>query len=109
MELAGKIVKIRFKRYFARQKLWVFLGKIRHVETEWFAVEGRGIVGLYGPVDRMMVDQELRTLVIPWNNVAHIRILPDSFDIRNIRMETKGARDFIRVDDGPDTSIGEDL
>lgn len=112
MEIVGKMVKVRFKRYFKEQKLWVFFGRILSVEHNCFVVEGKGVVSFYDPIPakhKALVDEEPRVLLIPRDNVAHVRILPDGFDINRIEFMSRGVRDFVKVEGGPDTSIGESV
>ncbi|MCM8771553.1 MAG: hypothetical protein NC926_00120 [Candidatus Omnitrophica bacterium] len=105
--IEGKIVKIRFKKYFQEQKLWVFVGKVLKFTENWIMIEGKGIVVIKGQVKPVDIDSEKRIILIPRDNIAHIRILPDNFDIERINVIEKGLRLFIKVEDGPDTSISE--
>jgi len=103
--IQGRKVKIRFKTFYAEQRHWVFVGRVEQFSESWVMVTGRGIVSLKGQVKPADVDPEDRTLVIPRENIAHIRILPDSFDATSIQLTSRGTRAFIKVPDGPDTSI----
>lgn len=105
--IEGKIVKIRFKKYFQEQKLWVFIGKVLKFTENWIMVEGKGIVVVKGQVKPVDVDEEKRVILVPRENIAHIRILPDNFDVDSIEILEKGLRLFVKVKDGPNTSISE--
>jgi len=105
--LKGKIVKLRFRRYFADQKLWVLIGKVLDFTENWLIIEGRGLVIFKGRQDPVDVDDEPRVLAVPRDNVSHIRILPDNFDLTNIRTKAERLRIYVEVDSGPDTSISE--
>ena len=105
--LKGKVVKIRFKRNFADQKLWVFIGKVLEFSNYWISVEGRGLVIFKGRQQPVDIDDEPRLLVIPRETIAHIRVLPDDFDYRNIQTKSKGFRLYVDIPGGPDTSISE--
>ena len=105
--IEGKIVKVRFKKYYAEQKLWVFIGKVLKFTEHWIMLDGKGILVVKGSVHPVDMDAEKRVILVPRDNIAHIRVLPDSFDIDNIKIETKGTRIFAAVKDGPDTSISE--
>jgi uncharacterized membrane protein HdeD (DUF308 family) len=48
--LQGKMVKIRFKRFFAEQTLWVFVGKVTAGTENWFEIKGKAIGILKGQV-----------------------------------------------------------
>ena len=109
IELRGKMVKIRYRRYFQEQKTWVFLGRILSYDRGCFVVEGKGVIIHLAAVERVLIDEEPRVLIIPRDNIAHIRVLPDEFDIGKIEVVEKGMRLFARVPGAPDTSIGETL
>jgi hypothetical protein len=105
--IEGKIVKIRFKKYFAEQRLWVFIGKVIKFTENWVMVDGKGIVIMKGKVIPFDVDKEKRVILVPRENISHIRILPDDFDIENIEIIERDMRLFVKVKNGPDTSISE--
>jgi hypothetical protein len=105
--IEGKIVKIRFKKYFVEQRLWVFIGKVIKFTENWVMVDGKGIVIMKGKVTPVDVDKEKRVILIPRENISHIRILPDDFDIENIEIIERDMRLFVKVKNGPDTSISE--
>jgi len=105
--IEGKIVKIRFKKYFAEQRLWVFIGRVIKFTENWVMVDGKGIVIMKGRVSPVDVDKEKRIILIPRENISHIRILPDDFDIENIEIVERDMRLFVKVKNGPDTSISE--
>lgn len=103
----GKIVKVRFKKFFPEQKLWVFIGKVLKFTENWIMIDGKGIVVMRGQVSPVDIDKERRIILIPRDNIFHLRILPDDFDIDNIEVVEKGLRLFVKVKGGPDTSISE--
>ena len=109
--LKGKMVRIRTRRSFPEQKLWVFLGKVIAMSENWIGIEGKGLIVMRGylrgqssPVE---MDKEVRPLFIPRDNIANIRILPDEFDLDGIEFCSEGAKLGIRVQGAPDTWIGE--
>jgi len=105
--IVGKMVRIRLKRYFAEQKLWVFIGKVLELSENWVTIEGKGIVLLKGRPQPAEVDRETRVLMVPRNNIAQIRVLPDDFDLSDLRIEMEGLKVCVKVDGAPDTCIGE--
>lgn len=105
--IEGKIVKVRFKKFFPEQKLWVFIGKVLKFTENWIMIEGKGIVVMRGQVSPVDIDKERRIILIPRDNIFHLRILPDDFDVDNIEVVEKGLRLFVKVKGGPDTSISE--
>lgn len=105
--ITGKMAKIRFRRYFPDQKQWVFIGKVLEFTENWVTVEGKAIVLFKGRPEPVDIDEEPRVLMVPSVNIAHIRLLPDDFDITTIKTRIKGLRTYVKVPNAPDTSIGE--
>ena len=87
--------------------MWVFVGKVLKFTENWVMLEGKGILIVKGLIEPVDMDKEKRIIIVPRDNVAHIRILPDDFDVDNIEIEIKGMRIFAKVKNGPDTSISE--
>lgn len=106
-ELTGKMIKIRYKKFFEEQRLWVFIGKVIKFTENWVIVDGKGVIISKGKINPVDIDKEVRTLIIPRDNISHIRLLPDDFDVSNIEVEEIGFRYFVKVKNGPHTSIGE--
>ena len=107
MNLTGRMVKIRFKKYFPEQRLWTFLGKVIETTENWIQAEGKGVIIYHDTAQKAIIDEETRVVIIPRDNIAHIRVLPDNFDLNKLEIVTRGMRDFIKVVNGPDTSISE--
>lgn len=103
----GKKVKVRFIRHFDRQRLWVFVGEVEECSESWIRIDGRSIIFSTGQKNPIDLDQERRVLVIPWSNIAHVRILPDNFDLENIETCQEGHRWYIKVKGAPDATLGE--
>jgi hypothetical protein len=105
--LKGKKVRIRLKRHFVEQRLTVFIGDVLDFTENWVSINARGIIFLKGDVEPVDIDKEPRVLVIPRENVAHMRVLPDDFDVSNITILYEGRRVCVAVEGAPHTSIGE--
>jgi len=107
MKLEGSMVKIRYKKYFSEQKQWVLFGKVLEMSENWIMINGKGVIQHHET--GYEIDAQARVLLVPRDNIAHIRILPENFNTRKITIVTRAGRDFAKVTDGPDTSIGEEL
>jgi len=105
--IIGNMVKIRTKRYFDRQPLWVIVGKVLDFSGNWVKIEGKGIGFFQAKVDPIDVDTEIRVLLLPKDNIAHIRILPDDYDLKDVKVERVGFRYYIKIKGAPDASLGE--
>ncbi len=105
--IVGKIVRVRLRRDFFEQRLWVFVGRVTGFTENWVVIEGKGLTVLKRAQLDVEVENELRTVVIPRDNIAIIRVLPDDFDMDHIRTVNKGHKLCLVVDGGPDATIAE--
>ena len=103
----GEFVMVRFKRYFAEQRPWVFVGQVQQWTEHWIEVEGKGIVFNTGQKDPIDIDEEPRVLICPRENIAHVRILPDDFDIQKIDTSRRNTRWYLKVESAPDACLAE--
>jgi hypothetical protein len=105
--IEGNIVKVRFRKNYMEQTSWVFIGKVLKFTENWVALEGKGLIVSKGKVVPVTVDEESRIVMVPRDNIAHIRILPDEFNVNQIEVKIVGLRIYVGVPGGPDTSISE--
>ena len=105
--IVGRMVRIRFKRNYPEERLFVFVGKVLEFTDHWVMVEGKGLVVLKRAQLEVEIEEEARVVIVPRDNVAIIRLLPDNFDMRNIRTVNKGHKLCLLVDGAPDATIAE--
>ena len=105
--MTGKMVRIRTRRLFEEQKPWAFLGKVEVMSEHWIQICGKGIVIVKGKTHPIEIDVGLRQLLIPRENIANIRILPDDFDLDKIEICYEGIKIGVRVEGAPDAWISE--
>lgn len=105
--IKGKIVRVRLRRDFFEQRLWVFVGRVVDFSEHWVMIEGKGLTVLRRALLDVDIEPEVRTVLIPRDNIAIIRVLPDDFDMHNIRTVNKGHKLCLVVDNGPDATIAE--
>lgn len=106
VDLTGKKVKIRWKRYFAEQRIWVFIGQILRMDPNWLEIFGKGYVLAKGSV-KPKVDETSRTIVVPREAIAHIRLLPDELNLARLEYEVRDSRIMVKVPGEADTAISE--
>jgi hypothetical protein len=63
--IVRNIVKIRTKRYFERQPLWVIIGKVLEFSENWVRIDGRGIGFFHRKVNPIAIDKEDGILLLP--------------------------------------------
>lgn len=105
--IQGKMVRVRLRRDFVEQRLWVFVGKVLEFSEHWMMVEGKGLIVLKRAQLDVEIENEMRIVLIPRENIAIVRVLPDDFDMVNIRTVRKGHKLCLVVDGAPDATIVE--
>jgi len=105
--IEGNIVKVRFRKSYPEQTAWVFIGKVLKFTENWLALDGKGVIVNKGKVNPVNIDEDCRVVMVPRDNIAHIRVLPDSFDVNYIEVKIVGTRIYVAVVDGPDTSVSD--
>lgn len=129
--LQHKMVRIRFRKDSPTQPIWAFVGKVIRFSSHWLAVDGKGIMifrrDTTPPEHRTLkvsssivteplhegewkageVDQERRIMIFPREVISNIRVLPDDFDLNDIRIVVQGKRIDLAVTGGPSTSLCE--
>lgn len=105
--IEGKNVKVRFKKNYPEQASWVFIGKVLSFTENWTALDGKGLMINKGKVHPVTVDEVSRIVLIPRDNIAHIRVLPDDFNLDEIEVKIIGVKIYVSVASGPDTCISE--
>ncbi|UCG55703.1 MAG: hypothetical protein JSU70_12630 [Phycisphaerales bacterium] len=89
--------------------MWIFIGKLLESRDGWLKINGKGILFNPGRTDPIDIDDEARTLYCPRESINHVRVLPDDFDLTDIKTVRKENRWFVKVDGQPNTSLGEGL
>lgn len=105
--IEGKMIKAQFRKNFPEQKAGVLIGRVLKITEGWLMIEGKGVYEMGDNATPVKVDQDKRTIVIPRDNIAHIRVLPDSFDMDRLKMKVEGGRIMAEVEGGSVTNISE--
>ncbi|MFC1735298.1 hypothetical protein ACFL1X_04220 [Candidatus Hydrogenedentota bacterium] len=105
--MKGKNIRIRCKRTYQEQRPWVFVGNVTDFTENWITIVGKGILMVKGKSQPFEIDEECRHLMIPRDNVANIRILPDNFDLDHLQVIMVGTRMELIVKGAPNSNIGE--
>jgi len=93
---AGKKVKIRFKRYFAEQRVRVFVGTILEMDGNWVKAKGKNYYLVKGK-NKPHIEKTEKIIGIPRDNIYSIRELPDDLDLDNLSFEVVDLRMVIKV------------
>lgn len=107
MEMIGKMIRVRLRRTFREQRLWVFVGRVTEWTESWLCIEGKGMIVLKRAGLSVEIDEDARKLMIPRDTINIIRVLPDDFDIDNLEAINEGHKLCLKVKDGPNATIAD--
>lgn len=102
----GKKVKIRFKRFFAEQRVRVLVGTVLEMNNDWLKVRGKNFFLVKGD-GRPRIDDSDKIIGVPRENIYSIRELPDDLDLDNFSFDIVDLRMVIKVPGEQATSVSE--
>lgn len=105
--LEGKIVRVRLRRNVAEQRVWVYVGEVTAFTENWVMIKGKSLSVLKRAQVEVEIEEEPRGIVIPRDNIAVIRLLPDDFDMENIQWVRLGHKVCLLVHGTPDATIAD--
>lgn len=105
--IKDKIVRIKLKRHYAGHRPLSYVGKVSAFSDYWVVMEAIGILVARNQPNNVQVDKHRSGAIIPRDNIESIMLLPDNFDIKNVKFTTEGQQIQIVVDNGPNIYVGE--
>ena len=84
-----------------------YVGKVTAFKDDWVVIDGKGVMLCRHEKEGVQVDAKTSAMVIPRENIESIRVLPDDFDVSNIRVSTEGQQIQMVVDRAIDAYLGE--
>lgn len=105
--IKDRIVRIRLRKNFKEQKPYSFVGKVTGWSDNWIAIEGKGIMLTRQNPSGVQVDEGMKVVLIPRENIDHIQVLPDNFDLNNIKVTTEGQQLVLVIDEKRNSFLGE--
>lgn len=105
--LKDRIVRIRMRKMFKEQKPFSYVGKVTAMTESWIALEGRAIMLTRQQASGVQIDEHFKLFVIPRENIDHIQVLPDNFDLTKLSITTQGQQLVLVVDGKRDSFLGE--
>ena len=105
--IKDRIVRIRLRKYYKEQKPFSYVGKVTAWSENWVAIEGKGIMLSRQSSTGVQIDTDIRLVLIPRETIETIQILPDSFNINDIRTTTEGQQVVLVIDDKRNAFLGE--
>lgn len=105
--IKDRIVRIKMKKNFKEQKPFSFVGKVTIWSEDWLAIEGKGIMLTRQQSSGVQIDESIKLVLIPRESIDHIQLLPDNFDINNLKVTTEGQQLVLVVDGKRNSFLGE--
>ncbi len=105
--LKDRMVRVKLKRNYSGHRPMSYVGKVTSFPEGWVVVDARGVMVSRHEKDGVQIDEKSSAMVIPKENIESIRVLPDDFDVGNIRVTTAGQQLLMVVDRALDAYLGE--
>ena len=105
--IKDRIVRVKLKRHYAEQRPMSYVGKVTAFNDFWLAMESTGLLIARNQPNHVQIDKHRGATLIPRDNIETIALLPDNFDVKDIRVTTEGQQIQIEVTGAPNVYIGE--
>ena len=104
--IKDRFVRVKLKKSFHEEKPWSYVGKVTAFNDHWVVMDAKGILVTRQQPSGAEIDPKSQAIMIPRDNIESIRVLPDGFDMANIRVTTEGQKLVLVVDGAADAFIG---
>tara|TARA_R110001592_G_scaffold153370_2_gene381777 strand:+ start:770 stop:1102 length:333 start_codon:yes stop_codon:yes gene_type:complete len=105
--IKDRIVRVKLKRTFKEQRPLSYVGKVTAFSDFWVAMEATAVMIARSQPNNVQIDAHRSAAVIPRDSIESIVILPDDFNVKEIKITTQGQQIQIDVKGGPNVYVGE--
>ena len=105
--IKDKIVRVKLKRNFHEHRPMSYVGKVTAFNDYWVVMEAVGILIARNQPNNVQVDKHRCAVLVPRDNIESIVLLPDNFDIKNIKISKEGQQIQILVNGAANVYVGE--
>ena len=105
--LKDRMVRVKLIKHFHEQRPMNYVGKVTGFTDAYVVMEAKGIMLARQQPNGVQIDKMATPQVIPRESIESIRVLPDNFDINNMRVSTEGQQLVLVVDGKRDAHLGE--
>jgi len=105
--LKDRMVRVKMIKRFTEQRPVSYVGKCREYLDNWILVEGRMVMLCRHQPNGVQIDKAVSVFMLPRENVDNIRVLPEKFDIGNMKVTTEGQQIQLMVEGAADVMLGE--
>ncbi len=105
--IKDRFVRVKLiKRYHEKRPI-SYVGKVTAFSDSWVVLDAKCLMLARSQPNGVQVDAKSNAMMIPRDNIESIRVLPDNFDMDNIRLTTEGQQLHMIVDGAMDAFLGE--
>jgi len=105
--LLNRLVRVKLKKSFHEQRPFSYIGKCTAFTEGWVGMEAVGVMVSRQQPGAVQIDKRPQLVVIPRESIETVLVLPDNFDLQNIKATTDGQQIQIIVDGKRDVFVGE--
>jgi hypothetical protein len=105
--IKDRMIRLKLKKSFHEQRPMSYVGKVTAFNDYWVAMEGTGVMVARNQPNNIQVDKHRNAVLVPRDNVESIVILPDSFDVKNLKFTTEGQQIHMVVPGAASVYVGE--
>lgn len=104
--IKDRIVRLKLKKG-AQAHPWNFVGRVTAFNDNWIVMEARGIMLSRAQQQGADIDAKPSAMMFPRESIESIRVLPDGFDVANMKFTTEGQKLMLVVEGAADAFLGE--
>ncbi len=105
--IKDRMIRLKLKKSFHEQRPLSYVGKVTAFNDYWVAMEATGVMVARNQPNNIQIDKHRNAAVIPRDNVESIILLPDNFDVKNIKITIEGQQIHMLVPGAAGVYIGE--
>ncbi|HOJ67276.1 MAG TPA: hypothetical protein PKX28_10515 [Candidatus Hydrogenedentes bacterium] len=105
--LKDRMVRVKLVRRFKEQRPQSYVGKVTGFSEGWVLLEGKLVLVSRNIPGGAQVDAQKSIVMIPRDNIESIQLLPDTFNLDKITVNTEGQQLRLDVPGGTPCYIGE--
>lgn len=105
--IKDKMVRVKLCKQFHEERPMLYVGKVTGFSEDWIILHAKGLMISRAQPTGVQIDAKPSAMMIPRENIHSIRVLPDNFDINNIRTSTEGQQIRMVVEGAPDAFLAE--
>jgi len=105
--IKDRVVRVKLKKHFHEQRPISYLGKITAFNDNWLVIEARMLMLVRSQPSGVQADPKPSAIMVPRENIESIRVLPDNFNLEDLRFTTEGQQLRLIVDGQRDCYLGE--